>query len=288
MQDWWVFLHVASVLWFLGAHGASMTMLFRLRTERDPAKIDAYLQLSATSSRAMYGSMIAVIVTGILAGITGHWWGYGWIWAALGLLILTTLAMQFMAKPYYRRVGTIARAMAGGSQAVTPEQFDEVLREPRPWSIVGIGVVGLGLILYLMIFKPTLGLQPMATPVTAPTGSGQCQPNGTTVRVSAHDFGFDPTCLAAPADTPFQIAFDDTQGTHNVAIYTDNTAKQSLFVGDIVTGPRAATYQVSALPAGTYFFRCDVHPTQMTGVFVVAGASGPSSSPGPPTSSSSP
>jgi len=27
---------------------------------------------------------------------------------------------------------------------------------------------------------------------------------------------------------------------------------------------------VPALDAGTYFFRCDVHPTTMTGTFVVA------------------
>jgi plastocyanin len=283
MQSWWLFLHVASVLWLLGAHGASMTMLFRLRAERDPAKVDAYLQLSGTSARAMYASLIAVIVTGSIAAFTGHWWGYGWIWAALGVLILATLAMLYMAKPYYRRVGTIARAMAGGSKAVTDEQFDRVLREPRPLSVAGIGIVAFGLILYLMVFKPTLGLEPTAKPVTAPT-SGECRPDGTTLRVNAHDFAFDPTCLAAPADTPFRIVFDDTQGTHNLAIYTDETAKTSLFVGDIVTGPRTETYSVNALPAGTYFFRCDVHPTQMTGVFVV-GAGSPS--PSTPTSSSS-
>ena len=29
------------------------------------------------------------------------------------------------------------------------------------------------------------------------------------------------------------------------------------------------TYDVPALEPGTYFFRCDVHPGQMTGTFVV-------------------
>src|SRR5437588_4057826 len=195
---WWVLLHVAAVLWFLGAHGASMSMLFRLRRERDPAKVDAYLQISTSSSRAMYVSLGAVVLTGVIAGFNGHWWGYGWIWAALGILVATTGAMQAVAAPYYRRVGVIARAMAGGSKAVTPEQFDEVLRERRPWGVVAIGVVALGVLLYLMIFKPTLGLQPTAAPVALPTASGgrpPCEPAGAVVRVSGHDYGFDTQCL---------------------------------------------------------------------------------------------
>jgi plastocyanin len=268
---------VASVLWFIGAHGASMVMLFRLRKERDPAKIDTYLQLSATSSRAMYLALGAVVSSGVIAAFVGHWWGYGWIWAAIGVLIATTVAMQAMARPYYRRVGTIARAMAGGSQAVTPEQFDRVLREPRPWTVAGIGVAAVGVLLYLMIFKPTLGMQPTAAPVVLPSGtgsSGACSPHGTAVNISGHDFAFDPRCVAAPADTPFQLVFDDTQGSHNVAVYPDNTASTALFTGTIVTGPRTITYRVPALPAGTYFFRCDVHPTQMTGALRVGPAPG--------------
>ena len=39
---------------------------------------------------------------------------------------------------------------------------------------------------------------------------------------------------------------------------------------DTLVGPGSVTYQVDALPAGSYFFRCDVHPTQMTGTFVIA------------------
>jgi len=57
---------------------------------------------------------------------------------------------------------------------------------------------------------------------------------------------------------------------HNIAIYTDDSAAESLFVGELVTGPKQVTYEVGALDPGTYFFRCDVHPTTMTGTFVVA------------------
>ena len=59
-----------------------------------------------------------------------------------------------------------------------------------------------------------------------------------------------------------------TEG-HDVAIYTNSSATTTLFKGAVVTGPTTTTYHVPALKAGTYYFRCDIHPTQMTGTFVV-------------------
>jgi plastocyanin len=37
-----------------------------------------------------------------------------------------------------------------------------------------------------------------------------------------------------------------------------------LFRGDLIAGPATVTYHVGPLPAGRYFFHCDVHP-QMKG-----------------------
>lgn len=73
------------------------------------------------------------------------------------------------------------------------------------------------------------------------------------------------------AGSPFKVVFNnmDSGVPHNFSIYTDETATQALFTGDLVTGPDTTTYAVGALDAGTYFFRCDVHPTTMTGTFVV-------------------
>jgi len=82
---------------------------------------------------------------------------------------------------------------------------------------------------------------------------------------------FGASCLAAPANTAFTIAFNnmDPGVPHNISIYTDSGAAKALFTGDLVTGPGTTTYKVGALPPGTYFFRCDVHPTTMFGTFVV-------------------
>src|SRR5579872_761653 len=57
---------------------------------------------------------------------------------------------------------------------------------------------------------------------------------------------------------------------HNVHIYNgpDDTAP-TLFTGAIVPGGGSATYNITGLQPGTYFFHCDVHPAIMTGKIVV-------------------
>ena len=277
MYRWWVFVHLIGVFGFLAAHGVSMGVLFRLRRERDPAKVNELLQLSASSTRAFYPALGILLLGGIVAGFLGHWWSQAWIWAAIGILLVVTMAMYAVATPYYRRIRFVAQAMEGGSQAVTSQQFDEILRSPRPNWIAAIGAVGLLAILYLMMFKPNFGISSATPAISIPGGTP-------VVEVSAKNSQFDAKTLRAPASEAFRIVFhnDDPGIPHNVAIYTDSSAKQALFVGTIFNGPRIMDYRVPALPAGTYFFRCDVHHN-MTGTFEVAAAS-----PSPPATSPSP
>jgi plastocyanin len=54
-----------------------------------------------------------------------------------------------------------------------------------------------------------------------------------------------------------------------VAIYTDASLSEEVFVGEVIT-EGSILYAVPALEAGEYFFRCDVHP-EMTGTLVVEG-----------------
>ena len=123
----------------------------------------------------------------------------------------------------------------------------------------------------LLIAAPTPLPSPAAPPIVA-----TCEPDGTTLEVTASGTSFDTDCLAAPADEPFEILFNNQdQGLpHNVAIYTDSSAAEVLFQGETFAGPDEQTYQVDPLQAGDFFFRCDVHPTQMTGTFVVAEEGG--------------
>ncbi|HEX9123531.1 MAG TPA: multicopper oxidase domain-containing protein [Actinomycetota bacterium] len=102
------------------------------------------------------------------------------------------------------------------------------------------------------------------------TAAATCDPKGTKLQIAAEGVTFDTDCLAAPAGKAFTITFDnrDAGVPHNVAVYTDSGAGTALFVGDMVSGPKTITYDVPALDAGTYYFRCNVHP-QMNGTFLV-------------------
>ena len=96
---------------------------------------------------------------------------------------------------------------------------------------------------------------------------GRSAPAGNTVTITAKDLRFSQTEVKVPADEAFDLVFDNQDGApHNVAIYTDSTAATKVSVGEIGgTGQR--TQSVPALAAGTYFFRCDVHP-DMQGTIV--------------------
>ena len=57
--------------------------------------------------------------------------------------------------------------------------------------------------------------------------------------------------------TPFQIEFDnqDAGVPHNVTIHKDSPTGEQVFAGDIFPGVAKKTYDVPALPAGTYSYR---------------------------------
>jgi plastocyanin len=98
-----------------------------------------------------------------------------------------------------------------------------------------------------------------------------CTPGGATIDLSAKGIAFHPTFLCAPGGQALTIAFDnqDSAIPHNVSIWKGDFASR-VFDGAVVTGPKMTDYQVAALAPGVYRFRCDLHPTQMTGALVVA------------------
>ena len=122
---------------------------------------------------------------------------------------------------------------------------------------------------------PGGGASPGETP--SPGGGGECRPSGSSLSLAAPTgaagSGFDQTCLAAPAGEPFTVDFaNDDAVVHNWALYRDPSATEHLGGGTIdqpVAGGQSETYRVDALQAGEYFYRCDFHPTTMTGTFVV-------------------
>ena len=161
MYQWLVYFHVIGVFGFLLAHGTSASVAFRLRGERNAARISALLDLSSSSLSVMYGSIVLLLITGVAAGFAGNWWGRGWIWTAIGLLIAILVAMFFMGTTYYN---TIRKAVGmpyfDGKQAhpagdpASSEELARVLEAGNPMRLAGIGGGGLMVLLFLMVFKP--------------------------------------------------------------------------------------------------------------------------------------
>ncbi len=104
-----------------------------------------------------------------------------------------------------------------------------------------------------------------------PDEGGGGEPAGTAAAsVAAEGTAFDPTTLTWPADTGVALTFDnrdpaDVAGQHNVSIYDGETA---LFQGELTSGPTTIEYMIPPMQAGTFEFRCDVHPEMIGSVEV--------------------
>lgn len=161
MYLWIVFAHAFCVILFLLTHGASHSILFRIRNERKPERLRALLELSTSTYNLMFAALALVLVFGIAAGVAGSWWGQGWIWAALVLYVVVGAAMYFLAQksfgPLRRALGT---AVFAGEKTQPPSSAasdDEIAAiaaavQTLPNTIAGIG--GLAVLMWLMIFKP--------------------------------------------------------------------------------------------------------------------------------------
>ncbi len=105
-------------------------------------------------------------------------------------------------------------------------------------------------------------------------GGGEVQDGGgggTTVQLTASNTSFDTEeiTLTAGAETTIQFDNQDQGLPHNFALYEDESAATAIFQGDTIEGPDTTEYTFTAPDPGTYFFRCDVHPTQMMGTAIV-------------------
>jgi plastocyanin len=138
-------------------------------------------------------------------------------------------------------------------------------------------------------FHPTV----MNGTLTTSAGASTEGPGGgvsTSITASGLQFNTDSLTFAAGKPTQFTFNNDDAGTPHNLAIYTDDTLKENLFRGKIVTGVAKGDYTIPALKAGTYYFHCDVHPDMSGTVTVTPGSGGGGGPPpsGPPSSSEPP
>ncbi len=84
---------------------------------------------------------------------------------------------------------------------------------------------------------------------------------------------FDRSTITVAGGGPITVNVSnrDTGVAHNFAVYTDSTAARALpgAVGNNCAAPCSFSLSFEAPSPGTYFFRCDIHPADMNGAFIV-------------------
>jgi uncharacterized membrane protein len=174
--EWVKLLHIAAALAFVAAHGASMAVLYVIRGRTDRSRIVTALDFSSATTVPMYVALLAVVGTGFwMAFLETALFGERWFWLALILLVLTGVLMFFIAKPFTERIREACAVRESGVPRVSDEELSEILRSRRTDVIATIGLVGLAVILYLMIFQPALGgeqtsAEPPADPAVVELG----------------------------------------------------------------------------------------------------------------------
>ena len=156
-----VFLHILGAMGFLMAHGASASVAFRLRREDEIGRIKALLDVSGTAAMVMWISLLILTVAGIVLGFMGRWWNRGWIWTSIGLFLAIGIVMGIFTGRHYHGLRKLVGLpyMEGSKErpAEEPASHEEILaliNDSKPMVLTISGFGGIGVILWLMMFKP--------------------------------------------------------------------------------------------------------------------------------------
>ena len=157
MYVWVVYLHFVVIFIFLIQHAAEIWVSFKLREQKEPEGIFATSAfMPANNVRNLRITYSLIIITGVTAGFIIPWWRQGWMWAALGVMIVIWVVMKRVSSVYLYAVDAIAeRALMNSNDASTIDKFRSELKARRePEILSGTSVLGGLLILWLMMFKP--------------------------------------------------------------------------------------------------------------------------------------
>lgn len=144
------------------------------------------------------------------------------------------------------------------------------MKNNRVWALMLTGIISFSLL--LGVAACSSAATTAATTTVKPISTSPAAGQPVTVELTAVQMSFSTSTITVPAGAQVSVNFhnNDSGIPHNLAVYTDSTAKTSIYVGQIINGVSSMTYTFTApATAGTYFFRCDVHPNSMTGKFIV-------------------
>lgn len=160
MERWVLYLHLLSVLLFMLAHGVHVQVMWRLRTTDDPDKSLTLFE-SLPDLLVMRVLLAGVVVTGFVSAfLIPAFFGQWWMWISLAILLGITLVMRRWGGAYYGVVEDAATRAIEARRAPDADGSAVAARfatERATWHFAGVSAIGIGgvaVILWLMVFKP--------------------------------------------------------------------------------------------------------------------------------------
>ncbi|KKL28404.1 hypothetical protein LCGC14_2375490, partial [marine sediment metagenome] len=201
----------------------------------------------------------------------------------VGVLAFALLVIYGLSRIYLELPNSVATGLAAGIAVGLLAISWFVASHPAitAWQIGSIAVVAVAALLGGAIFavvqddrgEPAPAVSgPDASPT--PTGSPAPPPATNVLEVAmVPTLAFDTGEIVFPANTEVTVRADNRDGvlTHNWALYESREAAESegpsaaIALTEICPAPCVGEVTFTSPPPGEYFFRCDVHPTQMMG-----------------------
>ncbi|MBI3745865.1 MAG: hypothetical protein HY264_04960 [Chloroflexi bacterium] len=161
LYGWLVLGHVTAVILAFAAHGVSAFAMFRVRRERDRARLGAILDLSSSSLGIAGVMLLLAVILGIVAAVVGNQFAKAWPWAAIGIVVIAFGSMTPLAAiPMNKVRRALAIPMAGDRIGDTAgpggseEELATALAGIRPEVPAAIGITAIVLLTWLMQTKP--------------------------------------------------------------------------------------------------------------------------------------
>jgi hypothetical protein len=143
----WKLVHFAGVVVFVAGHGVSAAVTVRLAKEREPQRLEPLLALSRSTIVWSNAGLVVLVIGGVANWLRIDYPQQGWLWAAVGLLVVLAGLGFGLAAPYFRR---IRAAIAASDRAALEATLDSSV----PATVFWVETVGVAIILWLMVYKP--------------------------------------------------------------------------------------------------------------------------------------
>ncbi len=117
---------------------------------------------------------------------------------------------------------------------------------------------------------PTATPSPTAVIVTITPLPG-APDSGLVVELKAERDLWSVNQIDAPAGEVWHVQIDNVGGTHNFTVASGPTVPERIFMSPRFDERATYTFDIPALPAGSYLFICTIHADRMTGTLAIGG-----------------